>query len=120
MTFCLINVLNVPGMLCVLRSCTHTSVRLFTKGLGETLAQEKVRRSSRAAGSGVEGKQIKFCKLNPVHAHILHKRHGKDKTIDSSYRTLSTCPFLANVLDSYIQHLSCQNCENVQAETQFQ
>ena len=58
--------------------------------------------------------------LNTVHAHILHKGHGKDKTVDSSYRTISTCPFLAKVLDSYIQQLSCRDWENVQAETQFQ
>ena len=33
--------------------------------------------------------------VNTVYANILHKGHGKDKTVDSSYRTISTCPLIA-------------------------
>ena len=39
--------------------------------------------------------------INTVHAHILYKGHKKDKTVDSSYRTISTCPFIAKCLDTY-------------------
>ena len=40
--------------------------------------------------------------LNIVSACILHKGHGKLKTLSESYRTISSCPFLCRVLDSYI------------------
>ena len=37
--------------------------------------------------------------LNSVLAIQLHKGHNKDKTIDTSYRTISTCPLFAKGLD---------------------
>ena len=40
--------------------------------------------------------------LNIVSACILHKGHDKDKNLADSYRTISSCPFLSKVLDSYI------------------
>ena len=58
--------------------------------------------------------------INTVFAHILYKGHGKEKTIDSSYRTISTCPLIAKSLDLYVKELSSQDWETVQAETQFQ
>ena len=58
--------------------------------------------------------------LNTVHAHILHKGHNKDRSLDTSYRTISTCPLLAKALDVYVRELSIDKMEDVQAETQFQ
>ena len=34
--------------------------------------------------------------LHAVHAVILYKSHGKDKTSDRSYRTISSCPFIVS------------------------
>ena len=58
--------------------------------------------------------------INTVHAHILYKGHKKDRNVDSSYRTISTCPFIAKCLDSYIRDLSSDDWDAVKAETQFQ
>ena len=58
--------------------------------------------------------------LNTVYANILYKGHGKEKTSDTSYRTISTCPLIAKILDLYIRELSLSDWEAVQAETQFQ
>ena len=41
--------------------------------------------------------------LNKVHAIILHKGHKKDKTLASSYRTISSCPFTAKAVDIYLE-----------------
>ena len=43
--------------------------------------------------------------LNTVWACILHKGHGKSKTSERSYRTISTCPLLAKALDTYVGQL---------------
>ena len=58
--------------------------------------------------------------INTVHAIILHKGHGKDKFSDRSYRTISSCPFIAKCADKYIGQLEESNWSSVQAETQFQ
>ena len=58
--------------------------------------------------------------VNTVFSHILHKGHGKNKSLDSSYRTISTCPLLAKALDTYVGELSSETWESSQAETQFQ
>ena len=58
--------------------------------------------------------------LNTVFANILHKGHGKAKNLDSSYRTISTCPLIAKVFDTYIGEIESTHWESVQAETQFQ
>ena len=58
--------------------------------------------------------------LNKVWAMVLHKGHGKDKESDRSYRTISTCPFLAKALDKYIGSLYESGWAEAQAETQFQ
>ena len=44
--------------------------------------------------------------LNTVYALMLYKGHKKDRTLDSSYRTISTCPLLAKGLDIYVRDLS--------------
>ena len=58
--------------------------------------------------------------LNSVWAMILHKGHGKDGESDRSYRTISTCPFLAKALDKYVGSLYESCWSKAQAETQFQ
>ena len=58
--------------------------------------------------------------LNKVHAIILHKGHKKDKTLASSYRTISSCPFTAKAVDIYLGDLSKDDWNECQADTQFQ
>ena len=58
--------------------------------------------------------------FNAVYAIILYKGHDKDKSSDRSYRTISTCPFLAKSLDLYVRDLNLLAWNADQAETQFQ
>ena len=58
--------------------------------------------------------------LNTAHAVILHKGHGKDKSLASSYRTISSCPFISKAIDIYLGDLSRDDWQQCQAETQFQ
>ena len=58
--------------------------------------------------------------INVVYAIILFKGHGKDKAIDRSYRTISTCLVVAKVLDLYIRDLNISAWNLDKAETQFQ
>ena len=58
--------------------------------------------------------------LNKAHAVILHKGHKKDKSLASSYRTISSCPFIAKAVDIYLGELSKEDWEACQASTQFQ
>ena len=58
--------------------------------------------------------------LNTVYALFLHKGHKKDKTLDSSYRTISTCPLVAKGLDMYVRDLSLDKWNSIQASTQYQ
>ena len=44
--------------------------------------------------------------LNKAHAVILHKGHKKDKSLASSYRTISSCPFIAKAVDIYLGEIS--------------
>ena len=43
--------------------------------------------------------------LNIAHGLILYKGHRKEKTSDRSYRTISSCPFLAKALDLYLHDM---------------
>ena len=58
--------------------------------------------------------------LNSVWAIVLFKGHGKDRELDRSYRTISTCPVIAKALDQYIGNLFETGWAEAQAETQFQ
>ena len=58
--------------------------------------------------------------LNSVWAMVLHKGHGKDKGLDRSYRTISTCPVIAKALDRHIGDLFSSGWAAAQADTQFQ
>ena len=58
--------------------------------------------------------------LNTAWACILYKGHQKDKESDRSYRTISTCPFMAKCADMYIGRLYSGRWNKVQAKTQFQ
>ena len=58
--------------------------------------------------------------MNSIHALLLHKGHGKSKTSDKSYRTISTCPVLSKALDLYIRDLHLHKWSAKQAPTQYQ
>ena len=58
--------------------------------------------------------------FNAVHAIILYKGHDKDRCSERSYRTISTCPFLAKALDLYVRDLNLNMWNQDQAETQYQ
>ena len=58
--------------------------------------------------------------MNIVHGLILYKGHGKEKTSDRAYRTISTCPFIAKAIDLYIRDLYLDLWTDLQAETQYQ
>ena len=58
--------------------------------------------------------------MNRAHAIILHKSHNKPKNISSSYRTISSCPFLSKAVDMYLGLLSQSNWKDQQAQTQYQ
>ena len=58
--------------------------------------------------------------LNVAHGLILHKGHKKEKTSDRSYRTISSCPFLAKSLDLYLRDLYQEQWDDCQASTQYQ
>ena len=58
--------------------------------------------------------------LNTIYACVLYKGHGKEKTSDRSYRTISTCPLLSKGLDIYVRDLSLDAWNDQQAPTQFQ
>ena len=62
---------------------------------------------------------IKVKEVNIVHATILFKGHLKDKTLASSYRTISCCPLVAKALDSYLRDLNIVTWNKDQAPTQF-
>ena len=55
--------------------------------------------------------------MNTSHAVVLHKGHGKDKNLASSYRTIGSCPFIAKSVDIYLGQLSKDDWKSVQAET---
>ena len=58
--------------------------------------------------------------LNTVLALLLYKGHKKDRTLDSSYRTISTCPLIAKGLDIYVRELAIEKWNGMQAATQYQ
>ena len=58
--------------------------------------------------------------LNKTHAVILFKGHGKNKNAATSYRTISSCPFISKAVDIYLGQLSKDDWNSKQAETQFQ
>ena len=58
--------------------------------------------------------------INVVHAIVLFKGHKKNKNLDRSYRTISTCLVIAKALDLYARDLHKDLWKLDQAETQFQ
>ena len=58
--------------------------------------------------------------MSRAHAIFLHKAHNKPKNISSSYRTISSCPFLAKTVDIYLGMLSKSDWKTSQAPTQYQ
>ena len=60
-----------------------------------------------------------FDEVNTAHACILYKGHQKDKSLASSYRTISFCPFIAKACDTYVRNLSIDDWHDARAEVQF-
>ena len=58
--------------------------------------------------------------LNTIYACVLFKGHGKNRNLDRSYRTISTCPLAAKAIDIYVRELSMADWNKKQAPTQFQ
>ena len=58
--------------------------------------------------------------LNLALGIILYKGHSKDKTSDRSYRTITSCPFIAKAVDLYIRDLFKDKWDAVQSATQYQ
>ena len=70
--------------------------------------------------SAIENLETTTCEeINNAHACILYKGHSKDKTQASSYRTISTCPFISKALDFYVRELSLSDWSEAKPETQF-
>ena len=57
--------------------------------------------------------------MNVARACILFKGHQKNKNLASSYRTISTCPFISKACDTYIRNLSLDDWHNARADVQF-
>ena len=58
--------------------------------------------------------------VNTVHAIIIFKGHGKVKTSDRSYRTISTCPVVAKAMDMHVKKINISKWNLEQASPQFQ
>jgi hypothetical protein len=58
--------------------------------------------------------------LNAIYALLLHKGHKKPKTVDKSYRTISSCPLLSKALDLYVRQLHKDKWKKHEAPTQYQ
>ena len=58
--------------------------------------------------------------INVVHAIVLFKGHKKDRNLDRSYRTISTCTVVAKALDLYARDLHKASWNLGKADTQFQ
>ena len=58
--------------------------------------------------------------VNTVYACILFKGHKKEKSLSSSYRTISSCPVVAKALDLYVKNLNFSRLNIDQSEVQFQ
>ena len=58
--------------------------------------------------------------LNLVLGLILYKGHKKDKNSHRSYRTISTCPFIAKAIDLYLRDLYQGQWDACTAPTQYQ
>ena len=58
--------------------------------------------------------------LNSCYALLLWKGHGKPRTEDNAYRTISTCPMVSKALDIYIHDLHGDKWNSQQAPTQYQ
>ena len=70
--------------------------------------------------SAIDNIETTSCQeMNDAHAIVLYKGHMKNRTLASSYRTISSCPFLAKCLDFYVRELSIEEWNQEKAETQF-
>ena len=57
--------------------------------------------------------------LNSIWSVMLHKGHGKPRSLCRSWRCISTCPLVPKALDLYVSDLHGDNWALVSAPTQF-
>ena len=60
---------------------------------------------------------INISEVNRAYACVLFKGHSKDRSLSSSYRTISTCPLVAKALDLHIRDLNVAKWNEHQAST---
>ena len=54
--------------------------------------------------SAIDNIETTTChEVNDAHAIVLFKGHGKDRSVASSYRTISSCPFISKLIDFYVR-----------------
>ena len=58
--------------------------------------------------------------IHEINAIIIFKGHGKVKTSDRSYRTISTCPVVVKAMDLYVRKMNISRWSLDQSCTQFQ
>ena len=70
--------------------------------------------------SAIENLEKTSCEeMNNADANVLYKGHQKDKTLATSYRTISNCPFISKAMDFYIRELSISEWSRAQPKTQY-
>ena len=62
---------------------------------------------------------ISLAEVSTVHAIVLFKGHGKSRSSDRSYRTISTCPLVAKALDLYLRELNLDAWNADLSDVQF-
>ena len=67
--------------------------------------------------SNINNASIK--EINTAYGLILYKGHGKEKSSDRSYLTISTCPLIAKAIDLYLNRLYSDSWHQLTASTQF-
>ena len=62
---------------------------------------------------------VSLTEVSTVYAVVLFKGHGRDRSSDRSYRTISTCPLVAKALDLYLRDLNLEAWNSDLSEVQF-
>ena len=97
--------------------CDHWNISASHYINGGPVALKHYQMLLNAALENIENTSVD--EVNTAHACVLYKGHKKDKTLASSYRNISTCPFIAKSLDTYIRSLSSEDWERAKSSSQF-
>ena len=97
--------------------CDHWNISASHYINGGPLALKYYQMLLNAALDNIENTAVD--EVNTAHACVLYKGHKKDKTLASSYRNISTCPFIAKSLDTYIRSLSSEDWDKARSPSQF-